>query len=367
MNSYYYLDAAGQPAGPLSLQAIDEQIAAGRLSATVMIVEVGGATWIPRSALGTPSGDANAPPPAAPASKAQGEAFDARQAADRLVSLSPVLGNLVAGALGLATRVLTVSMLNGLLRSSKVLGHLMVLIGAVLTLVYGLVTAIKQEAFSLVLIAVVLVFALAVAQFVAQRFLDAADVVIDNTPSRVSSSAFFECVAMMWVLLAVAMIVGGVVAMSATPLAFVPALVISLILLAMATVLLHPECVNTEARGAGSAGEEVIGIVSTFLKGGLKITPIIFFLFAAVGVIAIAASFFGGRSAQQMLAGLPMGMTMMSLGGAGFGGAGILVMACILPMLFYFLFLLLYVNLDVLRAILAVPGKLDVLAESKNG
>ncbi|MND09323.1 hypothetical protein D3C83_325560 [compost metagenome] len=45
----------------------------------------------------------------------------------------------------------------------------------------------------------------------------------------------------------------------------------------------------------------------------------------------------------------------------GFMGASLIVAACLVPIAVYFGFLLQYLILDVIRAILAVPGKLDAL------
>lgn len=49
--SYYYLDLSGQPAGPLTLSAIDTMVTRGQLQADPTIVAVGGTTWVKRSTV----------------------------------------------------------------------------------------------------------------------------------------------------------------------------------------------------------------------------------------------------------------------------------------------------------------------------
>jgi hypothetical protein len=272
---------------------------------------------------------------------------------------STLLGDIVAKLLGLISAILSPGLLENSLGASKRLGHYTVLAGAVLTVIYGLIMAIKLEAFQLLITALLFVGVIAVAQFAAGRFLDAADKIIRSTQSRVSSPAFFECVGLISIILAIALLLSGLGAaiyMRSFPALVLP-LILVVIMVSFATIMLHPNIVNV-AVGEGTAGEEAIGIITTFMKAKLKLVPLVFFLFAILGSLIVLAGFFGDRFAMAFAQYFPF-----STGGLPFGfvGAALIVVACMVPILVYFVFLLQYLFLDVIRAVLAVPGKLDSL------
>ncbi|HEY5552318.1 MAG TPA: hypothetical protein VIK52_10545 [Opitutaceae bacterium] len=272
---------------------------------------------------------------------------------------STLLGDIVAKLLDLISRILSPGLLENSLGFSKRIGHYAVLAGAVFTVIYGLIMAIKMEAFQLLITALVFVGVIAVAQFAAGRFLDAADKLISSTPGRVSNPAFFECTGLIMIILAVALLLSGFgVAIYARSFAVLLVPLIGVVLLlSFATIMLHPGVVNV-AVGEGTAGEEAIGILTTLIKAKLKIVPLIFFLIAILGALIVLAGFFGDRFAMSFAQYVPV-----NLGGMPFGfvGAALIVVACMVPILVYFFFLLQYLFFDVVRSILAVPGKLDAL------
>jgi hypothetical protein len=272
---------------------------------------------------------------------------------------STLLGDIVAKLLGLISAILSPGMLENSLGASKRLGHYTVLLGAVLTVIYGLIVAIKLEAFQLLITALIFVAVIAVAQFAASRFLDAASRIIANTPSRVSTPAFFECTGLIVIILSVGLLFSGfgaaIYLRNVAPL--VPPLIGVVLMLSFATIMLHPKIVNVDV-GEGSAGEEAIGILTTFMKAKLKIVPLFFFLLAVMGALIVLAGFFGDRMAASFAQYVPIPMGGLPF---GFVGAALIVAACLVPILVYFIFLIQYLILDVIRAILAVPGKLDAL------
>ncbi|HUG12249.1 MAG TPA: hypothetical protein VMM36_14625 [Opitutaceae bacterium] len=275
---------------------------------------------------------------------------------------STLLGDIVAKLLGLISTILSPGMLENSLSFSKRIGHYTVLAGAAFTVIYGLIMAVKLEAFQLLITALLFVGVIAVAQFAAVRFLDAAGKIIANTPSRVSSPAFFECTGLIVIILAIGMLFSGFTAaiyMRSFP-ALVPFLVGALFMLAYATVMLHPRIVNVNV-GEGSAGEEAIGILTTLMKTNLILAPLVFFLLSVLGALIVLAGFFGDRFAASFamfLQYMPLPTDGLPF---GFVGATLIIAACLVPILVYFVFLLQYLFLDVIRAILAVPGKLDAL------
>jgi len=275
---------------------------------------------------------------------------------------STLLGDLVSKLLGLISAILSPGLLGNTLGFSKRIGHYAVLVGAAATVIYGLIMAIKAEYFTYLITGLVFVGVIAVAQFAAGRFLGAADKIIATTPSRVSSTAFFECVGLIVIILGIGLLIGGfrtaIYARHFAPL--IVALVGALLIFSYAAVMLHPKVVNVEV-GEGSAGEEAIGILTTLMKANLLLAPLVFFLLSALGALIVFAAFFGDKFAAsfaQILQALPIPM----YGGTfGFMGSSLVIAACLVPIAVYFSFLLQYLFLDVIRAILAVPGKLDAL------
>jgi hypothetical protein len=126
-------------------------------------------------------------------------------------------------------------------------------------------------------------------------------------------------------------------------------------------VALHARIVNVTI-GSGSAGEEATGILSFFFKAGLKLVPIFFLLLAVAGDLAILASFSQSGQGFASAVGsvlrffpIPVNVPFNLIGSA------VVMAACLVPILGYFVFLLMHLMIDVTRAVLSVPGKLDAL------
>lgn len=339
--SYYYLDSNQQPAGPASLDEIRTLARNGSISADPLVRPDGSADWKLLSSL-----TAEAP---------------AGKRSSGLPFKSTLLGDLVGSMLNRVARLLSPGFVQGSISWTKGYGHYAVLVGAVLTLLYTIYAAIRGNSFGVFLLGLGLILALAVAQFAATRFLGAADSLIANTPSRISSRAFLECTGLLLLLFAIGILISGLTTAIRTDsiAPFVPALLLSAGLVYFSAVALHPGVVNVEL-GAGSAGEEAIGLISFFFKAWLKLVPLFFFLFAVLGCAILVLSFFSRGQTLSLIIQSLLPYSGMQLP-EGLVGATTLLTACLLPILAYFTFLLQYLLLDVLRAILSVPGKLDAL------
>jgi hypothetical protein len=276
---------------------------------------------------------------------------------------STLMGDFVARILVKISGVLSPVLIESALAASKRLGHLAVLAGAALTVAYAVFAAIKYNSFMIFATGLGFVVALAVAQFAASRFLDAADTLIAGTPSRISSSAFLDCAGLLVLLLAVATlcsgIAGAIASRSIVPL--LPAVVVGLALTCFGAVSLHPNVVNV-GTGGGTAGEEAIGLLSFFFKSALKLVPLFFLLFSVVGSLTVLLSFFGeGGAFASMAQSLVNVLPLPASASTGLTGSALVLVACLVPIFGYFVFLLQYLIIDVLRAVLAVPAKLDAL------
>lgn len=354
---YYYTDAANQPAGPCDLAQLKALAAQGTINDLTSVIPEGGQTWVPYASL--KNGTIPPPPPGASGAGLSG--------------ISTILGDTVSGILGRVSTWLSAALLRNSLGFAGKYGHFAVLAGAVLGLILSIVLAVRYHSASVFFTAGLgFVVAVAVAQFSAQRFMSAATTLLATSPNRLASKSFLECVGLFAVLGAVGSLIGGIVGSiqlnSLMPL--VPALLIFAYLLYFAMTALHPEELNVNIAGEATAGQEAISLLSFFVKVGLKLAPLYFFLLAVAGALFILLALFdngqggsGVMAGQMLLGSLPLPPAFAPVAQNSPGQALVLI-ACLVPVIIYFFFLLWYLALDLMRAVLAIPGKLDELRKS---
>lgn len=340
---YYYQDANGQAVGPLDLAEISALAATGKIAPNPSVRAENTETWVPL--------DSVAPAPS----------ISGADIANRLKSVdSAILSTFVSKILDLARKALPPRLVGLALDKSRSFGHYGVLAAFALTLIYTLFAAIKFNQFAIVPMGIAYLALIAIAQFAAQSFLGAGEKLIRNAPSRIATSAFLDCFGMLALAAATLLLLGGIVRAiqmsSITPL--LTALLLSVLLVFIAAQALHPQLVNTEI-GDASPGEEAIGLLSLFLKIGLKLVPLAFFLVTALGVVAIVLAFGNGGQAIASLVSFAPGVSYGSP--LGFAGSTLVIIACLLPLVAYFFFILFFLSFDIIRAILSLPAKLDAL------
>src|ERR1043166_4008 len=115
---------------------------------------------------------------------------------------STIMGEFVGGLLQTVARILSPALVEQSLSTATKVGHLAVLAGGALTIVYAIFGATKHNSFAIFAVGLGFVAALAVGQFAAIRFLSAANKIIAGTPSRVSSPAFLECTGLLAIVVA---------------------------------------------------------------------------------------------------------------------------------------------------------------------
>lgn len=277
---------------------------------------------------------------------------------------STLLGSFVSTLVGHLGRLLSPTLVQRVLTWSREIGQWAVIAGAALTVVYAIYAAVKFDSFSHFLTGLGLVLGLAVGQFAAMRFLGAGETLVANSPSRLASPAFLECLGLLLLFGALGVLVGGIrvaiLVESAVPL--VPAVFVTVLMVLVAAIALHPALVNVEV-SEGGAGEEAIGLLSFFFKTTLRIVPVLFLVGSVGGALAILVSFTeSGRAVAGQLAVfgnmLPMRISYMTV---GFLGTASVLVACLVPLVAWFAFLLQYLLIDLIRAILVVPARLEAL------
>lgn len=354
---YYYTDAANQPAGPCDLEQLKALAAEGKINDYTSVIPEGGQVWTTYGAI---TGGSPAVPPAPP---------PARGAPMNLDGIATILGDTVGKLLGKISGWLSPQLLESSLRFGGRYGHFAVVAGALFGLIVAIKLASQYHSFGMFATAGLgFVLLVAVAQFSAQRFMSAGTRLIASTPNRLSSKSFLECVGLFAVLGALGSLIMGLITsiQADTMVPLIPALLTFAYLLYFAMNALHPEEVNVTIAGDASAGEEAVSLLAFFIKVWLKLAPLFFFLLAVAGAIFTLLAIFnvGVEGSQAMLAMIPALAALGPLTQSIPPGQSLVLIACLVPILIYFFFLIWYLMLDLIRAILSIPGKLDALKKA---
>lgn len=256
--------------------------------------------------------------------------------------------------LELARKFLSQNLLDKVDDWAKKFGNIGLLVAALFYFIGTAIFGIKNNNFiSTPGMGLIFVLVLLLAQYVAIKFLDAGQTLIAKSPSRLSSNAILECVALLALLGAIATLGGGIFMAigSKQIVVLLGGLGASLVLLYLAGVALNSGAVNVNVAGDAGAGEEAIGLYAFILKILLRLVPFAYgvamvgfaFLIAYTAVtLPFKEEFADIRAFSQL--------TAMSTQ---------VLMAAIMPFVIYVAVLFLYLSIDVVRAILVIPGKLD--------
>lgn len=353
---YYYTDVQNKPTGPVELEQLKQLHAQGQLTPQSSVIPEGATQW---TTLGAVLGLTPVPPPPAAA----------RPGVNYIDLLATSLGRFIELLLGGLRRLFTEKFLAATLALLTRAGHALVLVGAVLGLIYSIVLAVRANSFAFFGLGLGLTLWIAILQYVALRFFTANAALVRHSASRLGSAALLDCLALILVVGGVLALCGGVVTAIRTEMfsAFVAGLFLSVVMALGAGVALNPALSNVHLEES-SAGEEAIGLASFFGKASLVLLPLVFAVTALAGVLVIVVAFFATDGSSQaaylaraLLAFLP-GAGLFGAADTGLAGVALLVQACLLPLFGYLAFLLLYLSLDLMRAVLDLPRKLDRLA-----
>lgn len=232
-------------------------------------------------------------------------------------------------------------------------GHIGILAGAALGLLLALALAAKNDSFSVFLAGIAWVFVLFVLQYTASKMMRELDSLLRSSRCQMCSRGFVDCFALTAILAGVLILIGSLVtAVRVGDLAPLLAGAGAFIVIEyLAAVALNPESVSLSFTADATAGEEAIGLATFLLKAMLRLVPVLFATGIVVGV------------AQMLVDGIVLlrgGMAARTAYGMP-GAADLILVAAALPLVSYLAFIVQYLALDLARAVLAIPGKLDSL------
>ena len=292
-------------------------------------------------------GDQPAPPPVPEPAMEMDEQAEAG-AYDSFPLIPPI-----DAMLGQARSALSQPAIDALSRLAMLIG-LWALVGfAGLMVVIGIVVSIdlgSAEPLGPALAMAVLGLALL---YTAAKFGHSGLVLIRSSPSAIASGAFLDAVAVLGLVVGAVVLIGGIVLGIAignvNPVWY--GLVGSALLLLLASMALNPAMVNCSLCRWTSAGREFLGILEFVTKVVVRMVPVVFGVAIAVGTVLLAIDLIRFLAGDEFARMQRYG-TMMFLGGLVLVAAG-------LPLLVYVVATLHYLCIEIARAILGIPDKLD--------
>lgn len=236
------------------------------------------------------------------------------------------------------------------------IGHWALVAAAGLGFLFSLIFAIRVNKFDSFLFGIGWFLLVFVIQFTAQRFLGAGETLIRNNPSRLASRAFLECVAFLAAIFGVVVLISSIITAVrvGSLLPFLSGLGGFVFLEFLAMVTFHPQTITMEVVEETSAGQEALGIVTYALKAVMRLVPIVFGLGVLIFTIYIFIDGIGlfGNEMRTVSAWMKIQIHAPQV-----------IVFAILPFLSYILFALFYLIVDIFRAILVLPEKLDKLSK----
>jgi hypothetical protein len=372
----WYYHHGGAQYGPATFQQLKNLAGAGELDRTDLVWQQGAPDWVQADtvpdlfpAMAEPAPAAPEPPPPEPTpvdepleevrEKAEvlvhgaADRFKEVRDADEIPSFLPHL-RVMDSLLDKGRSQISEEVLDNVDRLARNFGNIAYIVAAALAFLLILIVGIAGKTLPLILGSFAILPAAILLHYAAVMFLGAGRTLIEKTPTAVSSKGFLKCYALLQIVAGFGALVVGFISLFGPQgfITFVLEIWVFFIAIYMAGIALSPKTVNVEVGGKVSAGEEAIGILSFLAKSQLRLISVLFGVGAIVGVCAMLYCFYVLVSSGAMFAGMvamPMVGAVLSLG--------------LLPFAVYVIFLLLYLGIDVLRSILVIPRKLDVLAE----
>ena len=197
-------------------------------------------------------------------------------------------------------------------------------------------------------------FVCIVIHYIAWKFLPAIYRIINSTPTKLSSRAFLDSLAVVMGIAGVISLFSGIYLWAKTSSfeLFVIALFIFIFCEYILSLCLKPSLLNIEITKRTTAGEEFIGLFSFFMKSFLKLIPIMFGSGIIFGIFNILELFFMKFEYMHQII---QKVTQV----------GSLTAVALLPVAGYFLFLVYYFIIDLATTVLSIPSKIEALQEVK--
>ena len=213
-------------------------------------------------------------------------------------------------------------------------------------LIGGITGAIRYDYLGMLWIGIAWLFLCILFAYFGTKLLQSIKALVINTKSLFSSTALLDCIIVLFLLTGIVFLVCGIYfTCDESDFDHLWTGLLGFVVFEFSAICaLKPQLVSTEAGVPCSPGEELIGLGTFFLKILLRMLPFIWCL-GAFGTMLYVVVHLGAENLNEHI------MT-------GFEATLILGLA---PLTYYLGFLIYYFIIDLARAVLSLPGKLDKL------
>ena len=264
--------------------------------------------------------------------------------------------NLIVKFIDKMRNVLSEKLFEFLKKWLLILGNCGFYVASVLALLIGVIAAIRLESFEAFITGLAYALGFFILQYVAVKFASAGDKLIENNKTGLSSAAFLDSMGLLFMIGgAIALLFNSYLAIKLGAFApFLNGLGTFVVLELFALLALNPKSITLEIVPETSAGQEAIGMVTFFLKSFMKLVPIMF----GVGIVVTTVLMFI-HSFGLFKEGMGMSFAWMRV----MGDFQAIASIALLPLIAFIIFVFVFLAIDVIRAILSIPSKLDKLAK----
>lgn len=367
----WYLFHDGAQQGPMPLEELRSLADQGRLKPDSLVTRVGMADWVAaRSVPELFPFETMVRPPLPPGvgprrdflalGRGLAERLRRGVGAEDVVQSLPHL-RLVRSLLDGLRRGFTERGLGTADRVARQAGHLAYIAAALLLVLAFLILGVRSDSFRIFFIGLLIAPAAAILHYLAVLFLDAGDSLLRKSPSELSSPAVLSFLTMAFLLGAVGFFVAapyGIINGSSFA-TFGVRLGAAAVLLYACGIALNPETVNVGPGKDMTAGEEALGIGMFLVKLPVRLVP---FLFGVGSVVGVCAALY-----VLYLVHADFARDSHFVTDEAFQIAQNVLAVALLPFVIYLGFALSYLAVELLRAILRTPAKIEALRQDVNG
>jgi hypothetical protein len=366
----WYLFQDGTQQGPMPLEALRDLADQGKLRPESLVTRTGMPDWVPaRSVPDLFPGDSSVvrpplPPGVGPRRDVKALGRDVAERLSRTVGAEDVAQSLphlrgVRALLETLYRSVTEGGLATTDRIARQAGHLAYMAAAVIVVLAFLALGIRAESFEVFFIGLLILLPVAiVAHYLAVLFLDAGSGLLRKSPSELSSPAvlaFFALVFLAGSLYCFAMGLYGVIR-GGSFLDFGIRMGEAAVLFYACGIAMNPPTVNVTAGADLSAGEEALGIAMFLVKLPARLISVLFGVGSVVGLFAAIYLLYLVFAREPGFVFHP-----------AYEIAHWVLGVALIPFLVYLGFTVASLVVELLRAILRTPGRIEALRTDVNG
>jgi uncharacterized membrane protein len=237
-----------------------------------------------------------------------------------------------------------------------IIGDYALYVATLMALLIGVIGGIRLESFNIFIYSVGFSIGFILIQYVSSKFYSVNEKLIENNTTQLTSNALTDSIGL------ISLVLGVLVLFMNTYLAikipqfspFAKGLGFFFIFTLISLISLNPDILSIKIIKSTSAGEEAIGILGYIIKLFVKLTPVFYGIGIIISTIILFVSSFGffGNKFKMSVAWNLTFSNMIYIAVIG-----------LLPFFAYIAFVFYFLSIDIIKAILSVPEKLDNISK----